>query len=178
MRRGHHRGLSRTTAGVILIVAAILITYFGFTKSIPFRHHFTVKADFRTTNTLRVNSLVRIAGVNVGRVTAIEPHKNGRQGALVTMRIDKLGRPIHKDATVALRPRIFLEGNPFLDIQPGSPTAPILADGEVIPQGQTRNPVQLDQVLTALQADVRADLVRLLAELSTGLSGRGGIGYN
>ena len=38
--------------------------------------------------------------------------------------------------------------------------------------------MQLDQVLTTLQADTRADLVRLLAELSTGLSGRGGIGYN
>ena len=182
MRRAHRGGLSRTTAGLILIVAAILITYFGFTKSIPFRHHFSVQADFRSTNTLRVNSLVRIAGVNVGRVTAIEPREDAggrtRSGARVTMRIEKVGRPIHTDATVALRPRIFLEGNPFLDIQPGSPTAPILADGEVIPQAQTRGPVQFDQLLTALQSDTRADLVRLLAELSTGLSGRGGVGYN
>jgi phospholipid/cholesterol/gamma-HCH transport system substrate-binding protein len=182
MRRAHRGGLSRTTAGLILIVAAILITYFGFTKSIPFRHHFSVKADFSNSNTLRVNSLVRIAGVNVGRVTAIEPIEAGdgrtRGGSRVTMRIEKVGRPIHTDATVSLRPRIFLEGNPFLDIQPGSPTAPILADGETIPQAQTRTPVQFDQLLTALQADTRADLVRLLAELSTGLSGKGGIGYN
>ena len=60
---------------MILIVAAIVITYLGFTKSIPFRQHFEVKADFRTSNTLRVNSLVRIAGVNVGQVTAIEPRE-------------------------------------------------------------------------------------------------------
>ena len=35
------------------------------------------------------------------------------------MRIDKKGLPIHKDATIQIRPRIFLEGNFFVDLQPG-----------------------------------------------------------
>ena len=34
------------------------------------------------------------------------------------MRIDDKGLPIHKDATIQIRPRIFLEGNFFVDVQP------------------------------------------------------------
>lgn len=178
MRRTRQRGLSRIQAGLLLVIAVVVLTYLGFTKAIPFRQHFEVKADFKTSNTLRVASLVRIAGVNVGKVQSIEPLEGGKGGVRVTMRIDKAGRPIHKDATVALRPRIFLEGNLFVDVHPGTPTSPILGDGEVIPARQTTTPVQLDQLLTALQSNTRADLQTLLVELSTGLGGRGGIGYN
>ncbi len=38
---------------------------------------------------------------------------------VVTMEIDDDGLPIHKDATAKIRPRIFLEGNFFVDLQPG-----------------------------------------------------------
>lgn len=179
MRRSKKRGLTQVQAGVVLLLGVLVISYLGFTKSIPFQHHFAIKADVKSSSTLRKGALVRIAGVNVGEVTAVEPIRQGAPGARITMRIDPAGRPIHKDATLALRERIFLEGNEFVDLHPGTPTAPILGDGEVIPATSTAHiPVQLDQVLTALQADTRADLVRLLAELSTGLSGKGGIGYN
>ena len=68
---------------------------------------------------------MRIAGVEVGKVTKVEPLHEGCEGALVTMRIDKHGLPLHDDATFAIRPRIFLEGNFFVDLSPGSPSAPV-----------------------------------------------------
>ena len=74
------------------------------------------------------------------------------------MEIDEKGLPIHKDATLKIRPRIFLEGNFFVDLTPGTPSAPTLDDGDTIPVTQTATPVQLDQVLTALQSDTREDL--------------------
>ena len=37
--------------------------------------------------------------------------------------------PLHTDATLKIRPRIFLEGNFFVDMTPGSPSAPILQVG-------------------------------------------------
>ena len=40
------------------------------------------------------------------------------------MEIDEEGLPIHRDATLKIRPRIFLEGNFFVDLRPGSPSAP------------------------------------------------------
>ena len=69
----------------------------GFTKHIPFTHGFRVKAVFQSSNSIRKNSPVRIAGVNVGKVTKIEG-KPGSDAAVVTMEIDDKGLPIHKDA--------------------------------------------------------------------------------
>ena len=44
-------------------------------------------------------------------------------------RVDEEGLPLHEDATITIRPRLFLEGNFFLDLRPGSPSAPDLPDG-------------------------------------------------
>ena len=97
------------------------MTYFGFTKDIPFTHGFRVNAVFESANSIRPNSPVRIAGVNVGKVKKIE-RQDGTDAAVVTMEINDKGLPIHKDATMKIRPRIFLEGNFFVDLKPGTPS--------------------------------------------------------
>ncbi|HEY8637946.1 MAG TPA: MlaD family protein [Solirubrobacteraceae bacterium] len=178
MRRNQKRRMSHFQAGALVVVLLSIGTYFGFTKSVPFLHHYTVHAVFRSANNIRKNSFVRIAGVNVGKVTGVHHIGGGGQAAVVDMRIDKRGLPLHTDATVAVRPRIFLEGNFFIDVQPGSPSAPQIHDGDTIPINQTRAPVQLDQILTTLQSATRADLQILLKELNKGLSGAGAAGYN
>ena len=38
------------------------------------------------------------------------------------MEINEKGLPIHRDATAKVRPRIFLEGNYFVDLKPGTPS--------------------------------------------------------
>ena len=121
----------------------------------------------QSANSIRTNSPVRIAGVNVGKVKKIE-RQDGTDAAVVTMEIDKKGLPIHKDATVKIRPRIFLEGNFFVDMQPGTPGAPTLGDGDTLPIAQTATPVQLDQVLTALQQDTRTQLQIAAGQLRQG----------
>jgi phospholipid/cholesterol/gamma-HCH transport system substrate-binding protein len=178
MRRNHKRGMSAFSAGLLSLALIAIAVYFGFTKALPFQHHFTISAVFRTANNIRPHSPVRIAGVNVGQVTSVAHVHPGEQAAVVTMRIDKQGLPIHKDATLTIRPRIFLEGNFFVDLHPGSPSAPDLGDGDRVPINQTSSPVQLDQVLTSLQSDTRQDLQVVLQQLSKGLSGPGGRGYN
>jgi len=120
---------------------------------------------------------VRIAGVDVGKVVEVRHLEPGREGAVVTMRIDDAGRPIHRDATVTIRPRLFLEGNWFLEVQPGTPSSGELPDGGGIPITQTNGPVQLGQVLTTLQADTRKNLQTLLDEYSKALQGAGADGY-
>ncbi len=172
------RSLSPFKAGAITLVVLVIVVYLGFTKQVPFVHHYTVQAVFPTANNIRKASPVRIAGVDIGKVTKIERVAPGRPGALVTMEIKKKGLPIHKDATFKIRPRIFLEGNFFIDVSPGSPSAPKLGDGDKVPMGQASAPVQLDQVLAALQAPTRKDLRALLDELSTGLAGGGAKAYN
>jgi phospholipid/cholesterol/gamma-HCH transport system substrate-binding protein len=178
MRRNQRTGMTPFAAGMLGVIIVVVITYLGFTKSIPFRHHFEIKAAFQTANNVKQNSAVRIAGVNVGKVTKVDFLHKGQPQAVVTMRIDKKGLPIHKDATMMIRPRIFLEGNFFVDIKPGSPSSPVLGDGDMVPANQTSTPVQLDQILTSLQSDTREDLQRLLREFSKGFDGQGGAGYN
>jgi len=180
MRRNQRQRISYFQAGLLTIVFAAIITYLGFTKSIPFRHHYTVSAVFRTANNIKPGSFVRIAGVNVGKVESVDRVDGdaNKQAAVVKMRIEKKGLPIHKDATLAIRPRIFLEGNFFVDIKPGSPSAPSIGDGDTIPINQTSAPVQLDQILTSLQGDTRQQLQKLLDELSTGLDKSGSRGFN
>ena len=85
------------------------------------------------------------------------------------MEILPSGLPIHADATIRLRPRIFLEGNFYADLQPGSPTAPTLHSGATLAAANTSGPVQLDRVLSALNSDSRTDLQTLLRGLGSSL---------
>ena len=163
--------------GALALLVIGVATYFGFTKAVPFRDHYEIKAAFKTVNDLKPNSPVRIAGVKVGKVTRVQ-HIAGGQGGLVTMRMEDRSIPLREDAQLKVRPRIFLEGNYFVDVKPGSPGARRLKEGDTIPVQQTAAPVQFGQLLTALQSDTRRDLQVVLDEYGRGLSGRGGEGYN
>ncbi|HXP28486.1 MAG TPA: MlaD family protein [Solirubrobacteraceae bacterium] len=151
---------------VFLIVIAIGI-YFGFTKAIPFKHGYRLNAQFASALNIKPKSPVRIAGVDVGKVTGIE--RDG-QTALVKMELESKGLPIHSDATVKIRPRIFLEGNWFVELQPGSPSAKTLAPGSTLPSTQSSDPVQIDQVLDALNTDTRKNLQEFLIGYGDGLT--------
>jgi len=160
--RKDRTGADPFTIGALTLLVIIIITYFGFTKHIPFTHGFRLNAVFESANSIRTNSPVRIAGVNVGKVTGVERYKN-TNAAEVQMEISDNGLPIHRDATMKIRPRIFLEGNFFVDLKPGTPEAPKLEDNDSpVPMTQTATPVQLDQVLTALQSNARDDLQTVL----------------
>ena len=169
--RKRHDGASPLKVGAIVLVVGAILIALGFSKHIPFTHGFRVKAEFASANSIRPNSPVRIAGVGVGKVESVQ-RDPGTNAALVTMEIDKQGLPIHKDATMKIRPRIFLEGNFFVDLQPGTPSSPTISDGDTIPITQTATPVQLDQVLSTLQADTRTQLQRALDGLGTALTAK------
>jgi phospholipid/cholesterol/gamma-HCH transport system substrate-binding protein len=167
--RKDRKGANPITVGAAVLLVAAVATYFGFSKHVPFTHGFRVNAVFESANSIRPNSPVRIAGVNVGKVKQIK-RQDGTDAAIVTMWIDKKGLPIHKDATLKIRPRIFLEGNFFVDLKPGTPSAPTISDDDTLPITQTSTPVQLDQVLTALQSDTREDLKQALKGYGTALT--------
>jgi ABC-type transporter Mla subunit MlaD len=153
--------------GIVLIVVLAIAVYFGFTKHIPFKHGFRLKAQFATAVNIQAKSPVRIAGVNVGQVTSIQ--REGHTG-LVSMEIETRGLPIHEDATLKIRPRLFLEGNLFIELQPGTPSAKTVSSGYTIPVAQTSDPVQLDQVLDALNTDTRANLQSFLINYGEALT--------
>ncbi len=164
-------------AGLIALALIIVGTYFAFARGLPVGDHYEIEAVFRTANNVKERQPVRIAGVDVGKVVGVRHLEPGTEAAIVTMRIEDGGRPIHRDARVSIRPRMFLEGNWFLDLQPGTPGSGELPDGGSLPIAQTRGPVQLGQLFTALQADTRKNLQTLLDEYSQALEGEGADGY-
>ncbi len=167
--RLRRRGMSPTVAGAIVVVLLVVAIYAAFTKRNPLHHGFQLKAVFASAVNIGKNSPVRIAGINVGTVQGIGLYP-GTHVAVVTMSLDNGALPIHADATLKIRPRIFLEGNFFVDMTPGSPSAPVLHSGATIPITQTADPVQLDQVLSALNSDTRSELQALLASYGTALT--------
>jgi phospholipid/cholesterol/gamma-HCH transport system substrate-binding protein len=170
MRRNHSLGMAPLKAGLLALVIILIGCFFAFTKKVPFRHHYTVNAVVKNSNLVLPGSPVRIAGVTVGKVAKVGRYRSTSMGE-IAMNIDKVGLPIHKDATLKIRPRLFLEGNFYVDLQPGTPSAPTIDDGDLIPVTQTSTPVQIDQLLTALQSDTRGSLQQTLQGLGAGFGG-------
>jgi phospholipid/cholesterol/gamma-HCH transport system substrate-binding protein len=164
MRRD--RGPSAFAVGIALIVFAVLVTYLGFTKDIPFLNNpYEIKAAFRDTSGINAGSPVRIAGVEVGKVADVAQTSPGAQSATLTLAIRDNGLPIYHDATAKIRPRIFLEGNFFVDLDPGTARSGQLGEGATLAVDHTASPVQFDQVLSALKSDTRNDLRQVFREV-------------
>ena len=176
-RSAQHKGMPAFRAGLIALVIVVVASYFGFTKANPFANPYEIEAVFDTVNNLKPRSPVRIAGVEVGKVTKVEAIEEGDGAARVTIELQDKALPIHEDAELKIRPRIFLEGNFFVDLKPGSPTAPELADGGTSPMSQTAAPVQFGDLLAALQSDTRKDLQTFLQEYSKALEDGGADGF-
>jgi virulence factor Mce-like protein len=170
------RGVTPLKAGLLFATVVLVFTYFGVTKSNPFASQYELYAIFENANELKQRSPVRIAGVEVGKVKEVVPI--GADKARVKMVIQDKGLPIKTNAQLKVRQRIFLEGNYFVDLQPGTPSAPEMKDGDTVPFTQTASPVQFGQVLTALQYDTREDLKTFLREYARGTSGKGARGFN
>lgn len=179
-RRGRRRQrLSRFQAGALGIVVIIIFSYLAYTKfANPFASEFSVHAIFPSANGLNINSPVRIAGINVGKVTGVQTapgcssKPSGQaecQAANVTLEINSDGQPLHSNATFRIRPRLFVEGNFFVDVYPGSPSAPTVKNGFTFPIQQGSDPVQLDQVLDVLNANTRHNLQILLKEYGSAI---------
>ncbi len=171
--------MSSFRAGLVVIALLVVGVYFAFTKSNPFANPYELRAVFRDVQNLKPGSPVRIAGVEVGRVSDVESAPAAAGAARVTMELGEEALPVHADARLRVRPRILLEGNFFVDLEPGTPAAARLGDGETVPVSQTATSVTLPDILDVLTSDVRSDLQALLFELGTeALAGGGAQAFN
>jgi phospholipid/cholesterol/gamma-HCH transport system substrate-binding protein len=159
---------SNAAIAIIFILIFTIGPYLAFTGHVPFTSYgYELNATFANSANVALNSPVRIAGVEVGKVISTSRDGNATK---VTFTVDGSGRPIHDDAFASIRPRIFLEGNFFVELDPGSPSAPDMDSGATIPVSRTSTAVQFDEVLSALQSPTRADLSRLLEGYGTALT--------
>lgn len=138
---------------------------------LPWEHTYTVRAQFVTAQAVTPGQgqQVTVSGVDVGLVSKVEL-RDGR--AIVSMQIDrdKLSS-VGRDARMLLRPKTPLQ-DMSIDLDPGPPGAPSIGDA-VIPVRQTQANVNVDEVLSGLDADTRAYAQTMLASFGHGLGGEG-----
>jgi phospholipid/cholesterol/gamma-HCH transport system substrate-binding protein len=148
----------------------LLLLWTSFGGSVPLAAKgYRYAIDFREATQLTTNADVRISGVNVGRVTGIEP--NGTT-ARATIEIDSPYAPIAADSKAILRAKTLL-GETYVEITPGDRDGPKLKEDAVLPARQVLPTTELDEVLRALDPRTRRDLQKVLGGFAHGLTGRG-----
>lgn len=157
-----------------MLLALLVAGYFAFKPGVPFADGYQVKALVASSNQLRGGAPVRIAGVDVGEVTEIAEGP-GATTAL-TLDIDDDALPLHSDATVRIRPRVFLEGGFYVELSPGTPAGRELESGATLPLSQSARPVQFHQLLSVFEQPIRKSLRGGLSAFAHGLSGGGSEG--
>jgi virulence factor Mce-like protein len=132
--------------GAILLALTAFAVYCSITRHVPFlggQAGEVVRAEFAQANFIDDQTPVRVGGVNVGTVTSVRIDRS-RNRALVTMRVSN-PLVVKRDALAAIRWRTMLGGTFYIDLDPGSPSAPLLGD-RVIPAAQTSTQVEFDDL--------------------------------
>lgn len=165
-------GLGRNVAAVVAVIAlgitTVAIIYSNVDYTPPWAQRYEFAADFAEAPAVAPTQhpKVRIAGVDVGKVTGSEPTADGK--ARLTFELQP-GHKIYDNAQLVLRPK-----NPinemYVEVSPGGPPGKPLPRNGVIPVGQTKRPIQPDQVLQHLDDRTRNALSGLLATSDTALA--------
>ncbi|KRB72739.1 hypothetical protein ASE01_22090 [Nocardioides sp. Root190] len=128
-----------------------------------------VRATFLSAAPLVEGNQVKIDGVVVGSVKSLTVEDGVAE---VGLDLDEEARPLHEDVKLTIRP-VSLLGERYVDLDRGSPDAPLLAEGTVIPVEQTATSVGLDEVLNTVDQPTGDGLRALVSTLGEGLQGNG-----
>jgi virulence factor Mce-like protein len=168
----------------LLIAVAFAISCFGLllfvwlsfggpTPLKPESYRFSVPFDEATQ--LPTEADVRISGVSVGRVKAVELNDEGLAEATIEM--DERYAPIASNTRAILRQKTLL-GETYVELSPGSPDAsPVpknpLPEGGKLPAAQVSDAVQLDEIFRAFDEPTREAFQVWQQEVSLALRHRG-----
>jgi ABC-type transporter Mla subunit MlaD len=165
-----HAAVLAAVGFTLSCVGLVIFVWTQFGGSVPFAPQgYRVHAMFRETGLLVPGADVRVAGVNVGRVTGVA---NRGVNSLVTLDISQQYAPIPRDTRAILRQKTLL-GEAYVALSAGTGSGPKLRDGGTIPQSQVGSTQQLDQVLGAFGKPTQQDLQAFLSGSATSLAGRG-----
>jgi len=161
-------GLAVIALGVAGYVLAHQRLRFPIIQSSPYK----LKAEFSTAQAVTPGQgqTVRVSGVRIGDVSGVTLSE-GR--AIVTMDVDPQYKDVvHTDATALLRPKTGLK-DMFIELNPGTKSAPVAKAGYTIPVKNTLPDINADEVYSLLDADTRDYLRLLISGAGEGLHKRG-----
>ncbi len=127
---------------------------------------YRVRVLFDSIAGLGIDAPVRLAGVLVGRVEAINLTENGQ--AEVVLRINN-GVPLRADGTASVA-SLGLLGEKYLEVTAGTPGGPLVTDGGTIQAGAA---VSIDQMV-AVMNDIAGDAQEMTNALSNVFGGEAG----
>jgi virulence factor Mce-like protein len=157
---------------VLSCVGLLLFLWLSFGGTIPFNPQgYRFKASFPNAQELADQADVRIAGVSVGKVVSKSLDPLGNR-TLATIELDKQYAPIRSDARAILRTKTIL-GETYVEITPGTRTAPPLPDGGTLARTNVQPAVQLNQIFDAFDPVTRRAFQAWQQELATALRGNG-----
>ncbi|MBV9311525.1 MAG: MCE family protein [Solirubrobacterales bacterium] len=151
-------------------VGLIVFVWTQFGGTIPFSPQgYRLHALFKETGLLVPNADVRISGVNVGKVQAVQARG---LNSYVTLQVQPQYAPIPSDTRAVLRQKTLL-GEAYIELSTGSRSAPKLPDNGVLRASQIEDTQALDQVLGSFDRPTQQNLQALLTGTAEALAGRG-----
>lgn len=168
------RPLSRSAwygIALVVLIAALGLVIVTKPRLLLFFHHgTTIHAVFGKALEVQVGATdVKIAGAVVGKVSGVERNDQGTM--TVSMKVDSDARQLlHSNPTAALRPVTLLGGRYYIDLEPGGSGT---MTEDTIGMKRTTVPIELPQVLSALQPNARDGLRATVKDLDGALGPRG-----
>jgi phospholipid/cholesterol/gamma-HCH transport system substrate-binding protein len=172
--------MRRLAAIVLLALAVPTVLALGTGANGDGGSGYEVRAIFDNAAYAVPGEEVRVAGVDVGKIVALDVAYERR--AAVTLSIDTPGfSPFHKDAHCTIRPQSLI-GEKYVECTPGSTGQPVLdkvpngqpgAGKHLLPLAQTSSPVDVDLINNIMRLPYRQRFAIVLNEFGTALAGRG-----
>ncbi len=148
----------------------MIFVWTQFAGTIPFAPAgYQIHAVFPETGQLVAGADVRISGVNVGKVTNVQPEG---LNSLVTMDMKKQFAPVPQDTHAILRLKTLL-GEAYIELSTGTKSSGTMPDGGTIPRDHVAQTQNLDQVLNSFDPSTQKALQQFLNGTFQALSGRG-----
>jgi phospholipid/cholesterol/gamma-HCH transport system substrate-binding protein len=166
------------TVGRILVMAIFTLSCFGlllylwsaFGGPVPLKPHgYRFETSFAEATQLAQEADVRISGVNVGRVKKIDLGQ-GRTDA--TIELDDQYAPLPQDSRAILRQKTLL-GETYVELTPGTDTAPKIPEGGRLETTQVASTVELDEILRSFDKKTREGFQTWQRDLGMGIEGQG-----
>src|SRR5258708_13454248 len=135
------------------LVSVLALAYTGFHYANLVRYvgsggYYVVRLDLANSGGIYPNADVTYRGVSVGRVGAMRLTSRGIQ---VDLNISASAPPIPARLHAAVAD-LSAVGEQYVDLRPAGSAGPYLADGSVIPMGDTQLPLPVTSLLTRLNS--------------------------
>ena len=141
----------------------------------PLTSDYMVHAVFSDADGLPTAADVRVAGVSVGKVTAISHDPSQPGVSVATLQISSANAvPVYSNGQAVVRPKTLL-GEKFVDLTVGSSASgEAIAAGGYLPQSRTSKDVSNDEIFNAFDAKTRQQQQVVLQALDKATQGRAG----